>query len=187
MQFLAISGSLRARSSNAELLLALAALGAPVALYGGLGSLPHFNPDLDAEGMAPPAPVHDLRVQIDRADGVWISSPEYAHGVPGALKNALDWLVSSPAMLHKPVALLNASPRATLAQASLAETLRTMSVELVEAACIALPLHGTQLDAAAIAADARFAVPLRAAVAAMSAAAPAYRARRAELGIDALR
>jgi hypothetical protein len=90
-------------------------------------------------------------------------------------------------MLHKPVALLNASPRATLAQASLSETLRTMSVELVEAACIALPLHGMQLDAHAIAANPQFAGPLRAAVDALSAAVPAYRARRAELGIVNLR
>lgn len=96
MRILAISGSLRAASSNTILLNAAAAL-APenveVVVYRGLGDLPHFNPHLD-KGPVPPA-VTDFRTQLGKSSGVIISSPEYAHGVPGVLKNGLDWLVAS--------------------------------------------------------------------------------------------
>ena len=79
-----------------------------------------------------------------------ISSPEYAHGVPGVLKNALDWVVGSGELAEKPVALINASPRATHAWASLAETLTVMSAQVVPEASITLPLQGRSLDALAI-------------------------------------
>ena len=120
---LAVSGSLRAASANTALLRAAARLapeGVELVLYGGLATLPHFNPDLDDldAGTAPP-PVMDLRSRLDASDGVLISSPEYAHGVPGALKNAIDWVVSSGQIYEKPVALLNASMGATHAHASL--------------------------------------------------------------------
>jgi chromate reductase len=156
MRLVAISGSLRAQSSNGELLRALARLVAPdtdIEIYDGLATLPHFNPDLDQEGMALPAPVRELRRKIAGADGLVISSPEYAHGVPGSLKNALDWLVSGPEMVYKPISLLNPSPRSVHAHASLAETLRTMSTTLVEGACIALPISGRGLDANGIVAN----------------------------------
>ena len=177
---LAISGSLRARSSNTEALRAaviVAAESVTVSIFGGLEGLPHFNPDLDGEGAVPPAAVAELRAQIAAADALLICSPEYAHGVPGALKNALDWLVSGPEMVHKPVGLLSVSGRSTHAQASLAETLRPMSTELVPAASIVLPLDGRRLDAAAIAANQEFAAPLTAAVRALVAAAEEYRRR----------
>src|SRR5690349_3915443 len=106
IQILAISGSLRAASSNTTVLRALAALalaGVAITLYDRLGELPYFNPDLDREGDTPPAVVADLRARIARADALLISSPEYAHGVPGVLKNALDWLVSSLEFPGKPV------------------------------------------------------------------------------------
>ena len=94
IHILAISGSLRAASSNTTVLHALAALapdGMLITLYDQLDSLPYFNPDLDHEGDTPPASVADLRTQVGRADGLVICSPAYAHGVPGVLKNALDW------------------------------------------------------------------------------------------------
>lgn len=184
IRLLAISGSLRARSANTELLRAVAALAAPaieVVLYTGLRELPHFDPDLDREGMTAPPPVQALRHEILRADGLLISSPEYAHGVPGSLKNALDWLVSDAAMIYKPIGLLNASPHASHAHAALAETLRTMSTERVEDACLVLPLAGRSLDAAAISQDPELRPRLRAALDAMAAAVPAYHARRATL------
>src|SRR5579884_2750614 len=140
VRLLAISGSLRAGSSNTSLLEAAAALapgGVEVLLYEGLGELPHFNPDLEANE---PASVTELRRLVREADGLLISSPEYAHGVPGSLKNALDWLVGGSEFPGKAVALLNASPRATHAQAALAETIRTMAGRLVEEASIAVPL-----------------------------------------------
>ena len=172
MRLFAISGSLRAHSSNGELLRALARLGAPetiVEIYDGLAALPHFNPDLDQDGMTLPLPIQELRRKIADADGLLISSPEYAHGVPGSLKNALDWLVSGPEMVYKPIGLLNPSPRSVHAQASLAETLRTMSTTLVEGACIALPIAGRGLDADGILASAELRSKLEAALAAMRA------------------
>lgn len=167
MKLLAISGSLRARSSNTEVLRA-AALVAPAAvrieIYDGLGTLPHFNPDLDVEGAELPPAVSALRARIAAACGVLICSPEYAHGVPGVLKNALDWLVSGPEMVHKPVGLINASPRSKHANASLAETLSTMSALLVPGASVELPLGGRGLDAASIADEEALAPLLRSAV-----------------------
>jgi NAD(P)H-dependent FMN reductase len=97
--------------------------------------------------------VRDLRGRIAAADALLISSPEYAHGVPGALKNALDWMVSDAAMIGKPIALLNGSARSTFAHPQLAETLRTMSTALIAEASVTVPLDGRRLDAAGIAAD----------------------------------
>jgi chromate reductase, NAD(P)H dehydrogenase (quinone) len=168
IRILAISGSLRAVSSNTALLHAAAALapaGVEIEVYGGLGELPHFNPDLEADE---PAAVTDLRARVRRADGLLISSPEYAHGVPGAMKNALDWLVGGDEFIYKPVALLNASPRATHAQASLAETITTMSGRLIAEASIAVPLLGAKLDAAGIAAHPEIAGALREALGAFA-------------------
>jgi NAD(P)H-dependent FMN reductase len=108
LRILAISGSLRIASSNTALLRAARSL-APepveISVYDGIAILPLFNPDDD--GDAPHQVVLDLRTQIGRADKILMASPEYAHGVPGALKNVLGWLVSSIEFPEKPVALLN--------------------------------------------------------------------------------
>jgi NAD(P)H-dependent FMN reductase len=171
VKILAVSGSLRARSSNTELLRAAQLVAAPSWTfdhYDGLASLPQFNPDHDAEGSTPPEPVRDLRARIAAADALLVSSPEYAHGVPGALKNALDWLVSDAVMIGKPIGLLNASERSTFAHPQLAETLRTMSTALVEGASIVVPLDGRRLDAAGIAADPALATRLRGALDALA-------------------
>ncbi|HUR80409.1 MAG TPA: NADPH-dependent FMN reductase [Thermoanaerobaculia bacterium] len=133
----AISGSVRAQSSNAALLRAAARVSpAPVVFYDGLESLPQFNPDLDGEGSVPPPAVAALRRLLIDSDAVLISSPEYAHGVPGALKNMLDWLVSVGELVEKRVALVNAAPvGGQFAQAQLLETLRTMNWNVVMEAC----------------------------------------------------
>ena len=181
---LAISGSLRARSSNTETLRA-AALLAPesltVSLYSGLAGLPLFNPDLDGPNDVPDPPVRELRAQIANADAVLICSPEYAHGVPGALKNALDWLVSGPEIVHKPIGLLNVSPRSMHAYAQLVETLRTMSTVLVPEACQTIALGGQMLSAHAMAETSEIANVLRRVLNALGAAASDYQQRRAEL------
>jgi chromate reductase, NAD(P)H dehydrogenase (quinone) len=167
IHILAISGSLRAASSNTTVLQALAAL-APddlvVSLYNQLDSLPYFNPDLDREGDTPPASVADLRARVGRADGIVICSPEYAHGVPGVLKNALDWLVSSLEFPDTPVALLNISPRSTYVQASLAETLVTMSAALISDPALTIDLPRDRRDLASMLADPDVVQALRAAL-----------------------
>jgi NAD(P)H-dependent FMN reductase len=128
MKIIAICGSLRAQSSNLALLRAATKIAPEVQIYKGLANLPHFNPDDDVEGATPPPAVAALRAMLAEADGILISSPEYAHGVPGSLKNALDWLVSDGALVYKPVALINASPvGGEFARESLVETLTTMN------------------------------------------------------------
>lgn len=135
---LAVSGSLRAASLN-RCMLEMAAQCAPagleIRLFDGLGALPLFNPDIEATD--PPAVAH-LRHSIASADAVLIASPEYAHGVSGVMKNALDWMVGSEAMVGKPVLLWNASPRATHALAALRETLLVMSARLIPEAGLCL-------------------------------------------------
>jgi NAD(P)H-dependent FMN reductase len=155
---LAISGSLRLASSNGAILTAAARVapeGICVEIYDGLAGLPHFTPDLDRALDDPllPRAVRALRTAVDTASAMVISSPEYAHGVPGSLKNALDWLVGGSEMVGKSVALWNTAPHATHAQASLAETLRTMSVHLVPEADLSVALRGRNGDDVAADAD----------------------------------
>jgi NAD(P)H-dependent FMN reductase len=168
---LAVSGSLRATSYNTAALRAAAACSPPgivVRVFDGIGLLPLFNPDLDD---APLAPVAAWRAALDAADAVLIASPEYAHGVSGVMKNALDWAVSMPTFPGKPVALLNTSPRAMHAQAALHEILQTMSARLVPEASIALPLQGSGLALDGILARPDLVDALRGAVRALAAAA----------------
>lgn len=182
VRILCISGSLRARSSNLEVLRAVSSLapkGVRIAVYSGLAELPHFNPDLDEEGMEAPPAVSDLRRRVDDADALLVSSPEYAHGVPGSLKNALDWLVSDPGVVGKPVGLLNLAPRARHAQESLTETLRTMSLTVVPAASITVDLSGRRLEVDDIVTDGHLAAALREALEALVSGAQERRLRRA--------
>ena len=108
---------------------------------------------------------------LQSCDAVLISSPEYAHGVPGVLKNALDWIVGSGELIGKPVALINASARATHAWASLFETLTVMSARVIPEASTTVPVQGRTLDADGIASDPELAPQLRSAVEALAAAA----------------
>ena len=107
---LAISGSLRAGSSNHAVLQYLGAMapaGVNYSIYNGLADIPHFDPGLDNDD--PPAAVTIFRDVLAKTDGVIICIPEYAYGVPGTLKNALDWTLSSGSLSEKPVALITAS------------------------------------------------------------------------------
>jgi chromate reductase, NAD(P)H dehydrogenase (quinone) len=172
VRVLAISGSLRLASSNSALVGAAARLapeGVDVSVYRELGQLPAFNPDLD--GADPPAVVARLRAALQACDAVLISSPEYAHGAPGALKNALDWVVGSGELVDKAIALVNASGRATHAWASLAETLAVMSARVVPDASVTVSLDGCALDADGIAADGTRSRALRSAIEALVRAA----------------
>jgi NAD(P)H-dependent FMN reductase len=148
MELLAVSGSLRSASSNRTLLEAGAALapaGVAVRLSEHLAELPHFNPDLDGAARPPAATV--WAGAVGAADGLLISTPEYAHGLPGAFKNGLDWLVSDPAMVGKPVAIWRMSAvRGEYAHASLVEILTTMSMHIVPEAALTLPLLSAPPD-----------------------------------------
>ncbi|MDH2433349.1 NAD(P)H-dependent oxidoreductase [Pokkaliibacter sp. MBI-7] len=159
IRLLALSGSLRRQSYNTAVLTTLAEL-APSTVrvdFPGLGQLPLFNPD--EEGLHPQ--VVALEAQIAAADGLLIASPEYAHGISGVLKNALDWLVGGAGFVDKPIALFNTSPRASHAQAALRDVLTTMSGQIVERACVTLPLLGTQADPVVICAQPDWAQALR--------------------------
>lgn len=175
MQILAISGSLRAASTNTTLLKVAAVL-APedvsVNIFCGLGNLPHFNPDFDKG--PPHAAVAEFRSQLRQSAGVIFSTPEYAHGVPGVLKNALDWVVASGELYEKPVALFSASPRAGYAQASLVETLTVMSARIVPEACIVAPLLGKNLHEHEIAAEPNLSRVVRSALKAFARATSMY-------------
>jgi NAD(P)H-dependent FMN reductase len=150
---LAISGSLRAASSNTCILQAarlVAPAGVHLELYDDLGRLPHFNPDLEEK---PPPEVAALREHVGRVGGLLISCPEYARGIPGTFKNALDWLVGSETFPNKPVALINTSARASAAQAALRLVLTTMSARLIEEASFTVDLLGKRVAPETLAAD----------------------------------
>ncbi len=170
VRVVALVGSLRATSSTAALARAVARA-APgqvaVDLSVDLGALPHFSPDLDVAPL-PPA-VAALRAAIGDADALLVTSPEYAHGMPGTLKNALDWLVSATEPIGKPALLVCGSPGgAAHAHAQLAEVLRTMGLPVIDAG--AHVFSRARLDAAGEVADPVLLAHLAAAVAAVVAA-----------------
>jgi NAD(P)H-dependent FMN reductase len=143
IEIIAISGSLRAASTNSALVAALSAntpSDCRLQPYDGLGRLPIFNPDDEGERTPPEAA--RLIEMISNADGVIVSCPEYAHGVPGGMKNALDWLVSRDAAVGKPAMLVHASPRSLHARAALAEVMRTMSFAMYEERALEIALLG---------------------------------------------
>lgn len=161
IRLLAISGSLRAVSTNTVLLQAAILLrpsGMKIEFYQGLQTLPHFNPDDDIAPL-PPA-VADWRARVAAADGLLISSPEYARGIPGSLKNALDWLVSGPEHPGKPIAFFHASERGVASQVALRLVLETMGTHIVDSACITINLLGTEKDAATVAANPDYAAKI---------------------------
>ncbi|HNH56335.1 MAG TPA: NADPH-dependent FMN reductase [Leptospiraceae bacterium] len=144
MKILGITGSLRKNSSNTAILLAaqkLAIVGMEIEITDFIGRLPHFNPDLDNESVDPS--VLEWRGKLSLADGFLISCPEYAHGVPGSFKNALDWVVSSGEFMNKPVLFLNASP---IVKASLTETLTVMTANVLLDASIQIPFLRNKTD-----------------------------------------
>jgi NAD(P)H-dependent FMN reductase len=145
---LLISGSLRAMSTNTALLRtarAVAADAVEAVLYDGLGALPHFNPDDDPEGGPVHPAVADLRVQLAAADALLFCTPEYAGALPGSFKNLLDWTVGGGETYGMPVGWVNASGIASPtggagAHGSLRAVLTYTGADIVEAACVRLPI-----------------------------------------------
>ncbi|WP_457130181.1 NADPH-dependent FMN reductase [Mucilaginibacter sp. HD30] len=126
-----MSGSTRKTSSNLNLIKAIAHLTSElftITIFDGLSKLPHFNPDLDNEFV--PQEVKNFRKNLREAEGVLICTPEYAIGVPGTLKNAIDWTVSSMEFSQKPAALITASLSGEKAHQSLLGTLLILEARM---------------------------------------------------------
>lgn len=152
MRLLGISGSLRRVSTNSALLRAMAENapdGIIIEISDLIGELPIFNPD--REGDLTPAMVAAFGRSIREADGLIFACPEYAHGIPGGLKNALDWMVSRDEIPFKPAMLVRASTRSDIAHSALEEVLRTMSVRMMPETGLVVHLlgkKGAEIDAA---------------------------------------
>jgi chromate reductase len=177
MKIVALSGSLRQGSSNAGILRAFAAVAPPaveVSLFEAVGELPPFNPDLDGEGDIPPPPVRAFRALLGAADAFVISSPEYAHGVPGAFKNALDWIVSSGEIGGKPIILINASAGGgEYVRRALIDTLTVMDAHVLVEASPHTPYVRKILDGHGNVTDPEVLAKLRSSLDALSAAVAA--------------
>ena len=143
MKLLAISGSLQARSANTALLRVARLVvsdDVEIVLFHDVAAIPAFNPDTD------PAPesVEELRSLVKSSDGLLIATPEYAFGLPGSLKNLLDWLVGSGELYEKRVAILSAAPsreRGQNARADLDRTLRAQGAFVLQSTTIAVPAN----------------------------------------------
>jgi NAD(P)H-dependent FMN reductase len=144
MKILGISGSLRGNSSNTTLLRILNSIPHPELefdIFPDLGRLPHFSPELDDADAS--LQVRSFRAALSGCDGVVLSTPEYAFGMPGVLKNALDWTVSSGEFDGKPVAAISASPTyagGDKAHASLLLVLSALSARVIPKASFPIPM-----------------------------------------------
>ncbi|MFC0516936.1 NADPH-dependent FMN reductase [Mucilaginibacter angelicae] len=143
----AISGSLRSGSSNHNILRFLNKLvPADISyyIYDRLAEIPPFDPGMDHEH--PPEAVVELRNFMKNASGIVICTPEYAFGVPGQLKNMLDWMVSSSSLVDKPVALITASSVGSHAHAALLLTLGALSAKMIDGATLLIPFIKSKID-----------------------------------------
>jgi chromate reductase len=148
VRILLVSGSLREGSTNTAVLRTareMAPAGVRAVFYDGIGTLPHFNPDADREEDPVHPAVAEMRAQVARADAILICTPEYAGALPGVLKNLLEWTVGDAGTYHKPIAWINAAgPAAPTGAADAHESLRKVlgyvHADVVEAACVRIPL-----------------------------------------------
>jgi chromate reductase len=160
-RLLLISGSLRAGSTNAAALRTAAALapeGVETEIFEGMGALPHFNPDDDAEGAVLHPAVVEMRRAIAAAGALLFCTPEYAGDLPGSFKNLLDWTVGGGETYGMPVAWVNvagvASPTgAADAHASLRRVLGYTGSDIVEEACVRVPVPRDAIGAGGLVED----------------------------------
>jgi len=145
IKILGISGSLRANSSASAILNVVAGLvpeQVEFTIYKGLAEIPAFDDSNDTPGT-----VAAFIKLLSEADGVFFVIPEYAFGVPGALKNALDWTVSSStAFPDKPVALITAATGGDKAHAAFLLTLKAISSKIPEGATLLLSFIRSKLN-----------------------------------------
>ncbi len=145
MKILAISGSVRRHSTNTALLRALQAIaptGMALEVYTGIGDLPVFSPDL--EGADEPGSVTDFKAAVAQSDGMLVCSPEYVRGIPGGLKNAIDWLVSGDQIVGRPIALVHASHRGEDMLQALRAVLSTVSTAFNAGLFLRVPVLGLE-------------------------------------------
>ena len=146
-KILALSGSTRKHSTNHSLLSAIAEMMTDtldITIFPSVAGLPHFDPDRNLEEI--PAAVVDFRQQLGQADGVIICTPEYAHGVPGSLKNAIDWTVSSSDFSQKPTVLITASSDGRFCHQALLETLRVIEARDVDQLQLLIQFVKSKID-----------------------------------------
>jgi chromate reductase, NAD(P)H dehydrogenase (quinone) len=146
LRILAIPGSTRKKSANHQLILAIKELSSDIfelSVYEDLLSIPAFNPDeVDSE----PAAVIDFKMKLGAADGILICTPEYAAGVSGALKNAIDWTVSGMEFYDKPLALITAATSGYLAHASLLGTLLIIQSKITNDSQLLISMVKTKVN-----------------------------------------
>jgi NAD(P)H-dependent FMN reductase len=148
-QIFAISGSLRSGSSNHNILnflKRLAPTGVEFIIYDGLATIPPFDPGNDND--TPPSTVTDFRNFAATADGIIICTPEYAFGIPGQLKNALDWTVSSGSFSGKPTALITASTGGENAHSALIKVLGAIDASLSDDTTLLISYIRSKMDTA---------------------------------------
>lgn len=137
---LAICGSTRNRSANRDVIDAIARLSKDhliITIYDGLSTLPYFNQDVtDADT---PKEVVTFRKAIEQSDGVLICTPEYVFSLPGILKNALEWTVSTTVFSDKPTALITASSSGEKAHESLLLIMKTLGIKTHDDLCLWIP------------------------------------------------
>jgi chromate reductase, NAD(P)H dehydrogenase (quinone) len=132
---LGICGSLRAMSLNRMALQAIQVRVPELEIWEGVGQMPLFNPDIEDQASEI---VLEFRRLLREARVVVVASPEYAHGVTGVMKNALDWVVGSGEFMQKPTVVVNCSYQATIANTALRETLSVMEAHVLP---FSVPLH----------------------------------------------
>lgn len=151
MRLLAIPGSIRKGSYNAALLEAMAKQ-APkttdITLYSRLEEIPIFDPDASDNQL--PEPVLEVMEKIRESNGVIISTPEYAHGIPGVIKNLLDWMVASDVLILKPVVVTSVSTSGlggVRSHAPLVQVLSAMNANVVVEGSLNVPYASNKFDA----------------------------------------
>ena len=151
IKLLVIPGSLRPTSSSNQILQEIIAIipgHVQVTRYNGIGTLPHFDDSQQA-----PESVLEFRKKIKDADAVLICTPEYAFGIPGSLKNAIDWTVGSGEFVGKPVGVVTASSQGDKGHAALILVLTAVSARVIGEACLVISSVRSKIDAAGMVND----------------------------------
>jgi chromate reductase, NAD(P)H dehydrogenase (quinone) len=161
---LAISGSTRIESTNRHLIKAIAGLMKEfftILPYERISLLPHFNPDqIDDAG----SEVNLFRELIRKSDAILICTPEYAHGVPGSLKNAIDWTVGTGDFSGKIIMLITASSDGKFAHSGLLETLHVIEAVVPPDIQLLIPFAKTKIHQNGIITDSQTMADVKAAL-----------------------